>query len=70
MRDNSPIHVGLKDKLTNKLIAVYPNPVEGTQQEIEKKVFDWYYAQGCSNENDLPRLFVSVLSEEELKNFH
>lgn len=70
MRDNSPIHVCLKDKLTNKLIAVYPNPVEGTQQEIEKKVFDWYYAQGCSNENDLPRLFVSVLSEEELKNFH
>ncbi len=69
MRDNRPIHVGLKDKVTNKLVAVYPNTIEGTHQEIEKKVFDWYYAQGCSNENDLPKLFVSVLTEEELKNF-
>lgn len=69
MRNSDPVHVGLKDKITNELIAVFPHTIEGTHEEIAKKVFDWYYAQGCSNEDDLPKLFVSVLTEEELKNF-
>lgn len=68
--DNRPVNVGLRDKVTNKLIAVYPQSIEGSQQEIEKKVFDWYYAQGCSNENDLPRLSADVITEEELKSFN
>lgn len=53
--------VVLKDKVTEKTIAVYPFNIEGSQEEIEKKVFDWYYAQGCSNEDELPRLFVDIL---------
>ncbi len=53
----------LKDKLTNKTVAVFPYEIEGSNEEIEKKVFDWYYSQGCSNEEELPRLFVDLLSE-------
>ncbi len=53
----------LKDKLTNKTVAVFPHEIEGSIEEIEQKVFDWYYAQGCSNEEELPRLFVDLLSE-------
>ena len=53
----------LKDKLTNKTVAVFPHEIEGSNEEIKKKVFDWYYAQGCSNEEELPRLFVDLLSE-------
>lgn len=68
--NNGPVNVGLRDKVTNKLIAVYPQSIEGSQQEIEKKVFDWYYSQGCSNENDLPRLFADVITEEELNSFN
>jgi hypothetical protein len=65
-----PVNMGLRDKVTNKLIAVYPQSIEGSQQDIEKKLFDWYYAQGCSNENDLPRLFADVITEEELNSFN
>ena len=53
----------LKDIVTDKTVAVYPYNIEGSQEEIEKKVFDWYYAQGCSNEEQLPKLFVDILSE-------
>lgn len=53
----------LKDKLTNKTIAVFPYEIDGSNEEIEKRVFDWYYAQGCSNEDELPRLFVDLVSE-------
>ncbi|WP_010681041.1 hypothetical protein [Acetivibrio cellulolyticus] len=70
MSNKQPVNVGLKDKVTNKLVAVFPHSIEGSQEEIEKKVFDWYYAQGCSNENELPKLFVDVITEDELKNFH
>lgn len=68
--NNRPVNVGLRDKITNKLIAVYPHSIEGSQQEIRNKVFDWYYAQGCSNENDLPRLYADVLTEDELNSFN
>lgn len=53
----------LKDIVTEKTVAIYPYSVEGSQEEIEKKVLDWYYAQGCSNETQLPKLFVDIVSE-------
>jgi len=70
MAESEAVKVGLKSKITNELVAVYPYSVKGSTKEIEKQVFDWYYAQGCANENELPNLFVDTLTDEELKGFH
>ncbi|AEV70429.1 hypothetical protein [Acetivibrio clariflavus] len=63
MKNNPNKKAVLKDIVTEETVAVYPYNVEGSQEEIEKKVFDWYYAQGCSNEEQLPKLFVDIVSE-------
>lgn len=59
--------VGLRDKSTKELIAVYPNKVEGTDEEITKAVRDWYYQQSCGAENKLLTSYVDVLTEKEIK---
>ena len=69
MTENQPVNVGLRSKITNKLVAVYPHSIKGSPKEIQKTVFDWYYAQGCANEDELPNLYVDTLTDEELKNF-
>lgn len=61
--------VGLKDKETGKLFAVYPGKIEGTDEEVDKKVRDWYYKQGCANEDNLRNAYVDVLTEKEIKGF-
>ncbi len=60
--------IGLRDKQTGKLIAVYPEKLSGTDEEIENKVKFWYYQQGCSAENVLEHSRVDTLNETELKN--
>ena len=60
-------HVGLRAKETNKIIAVYPEPLKGTDEEIEKTVKDWHYEKSCGAENDLLLSFVDVLTDEEVK---
>lgn len=60
--------VGLRDKQTGELIAVYPEKISGTDNEIEDKVKFWYYQQSCSAENILERSRVDTLNETELKN--
>ncbi|HEX3029860.1 MAG TPA: hypothetical protein VHT34_11285 [Clostridia bacterium] len=64
---NGTASVGLRDKDTNKLIAVYPKKVEFSDTDVEKKVFDWYYTQSCSAENEMENYFVDVLNENEIK---
>lgn len=59
--------VGLRDKDTKQLIAVYPDKPEGTDAEIEEKVQYWYYQKGCSAEEALKGMFVDALTEHELK---
>ena len=59
--------IGLREKGTEKLFAVYPGKVEGTDEEIDKKVRDWYYMQGCANEDNLRNAYVDVLTEQEIK---
>ena len=59
--------IGLRDKTTKKLIAVYPFKVEGSDAEIEKTVRDWYYKQSCQAEDQLLTAFVDTLSEQEIK---
>lgn len=63
MNNNPTKKAVLKDIVTEKTVAVYPYNIDGSQEDIEKKVFDWYYAQGCSNEEQLPKLFVDVISQ-------
>ncbi|MDD3139177.1 MAG: hypothetical protein PHX08_09425 [Lachnospiraceae bacterium] len=59
--------VGLRNKETEKLLAVYPHKVEGTDEEIVKVVKDWYYSSSCSAEEKLRLAVVDLLTEEELK---
>lgn len=59
--------VGLRDRETKALIAVYPKKPEGTDREIEEDVKYWYYQQSCSAEEELKGLFVDHLTEHELK---
>lgn len=59
--------VGLRDKETKALIAVYPKRPEGPDDKIEEDVKYWYYQQSCSAEEELKGLFVDHLTEHELK---
>lgn len=59
--------IGLRDKSTKKLIAVYPFKAEGSDVEIEKTVRDWYYRQSCQAEDQLLTAYVDTLSELEIK---
>lgn len=59
--------IGLRDKATQKLIAVYPFTPEGSDDEVEKTVRDWYYKQSCAAEDQLLTAYVDVLTESEIK---
>lgn len=59
--------IGIRAKETNKIIAIYPEKVKGSDKEIEKTVRDWYYQQHCSAEDELLLSFVDVLTEDEIK---
>ena len=59
--------IGLRNKETDKLIAVFPFKAEGSDEEITKKVTDWYYMQDCSAEEELKNAYVDVLTEAEAK---
>lgn len=59
--------IGLRDKETDQLIAVYSGSLEGTDEEIEKRVKFWYYQQSCSAGERLQSYYVDNLSEKEIK---
>ena len=59
--------IGLRDKETQKLIAVYPLQAVGTDEEISETVRDWFYKQSCAAEDRLLTAYVDVLTEAELK---
>lgn len=59
--------VGLRDKETNRLIAVYPYKIEGSDKEIEDKVKFWFYQSSCSAEDQLRNSFVDVVAPDETK---
>lgn len=59
--------VGLRNKETGELIAVYPETVTGDKNEVQKKVFDWYYKTSCSAETEMRKCFVDDLTSQELK---
>ena len=57
--------VGLRDKDTEKLIAVYPFKAEGADNEIAEKVKSWYYKQSCIAEDNLRHAYVDTITENE-----
>lgn len=60
--------VGLRDRDTNKLIAVYPYKLEeGDYDMLEAKVRNWYYEQSCDAEDRMRNYYVDALTESELK---
>ncbi len=61
--------VGLRNRETGKLIAVYPEKVTGNPMEVKKEVFDWYYKTSCSAETEMRNCFVDALDDRELKSF-
>ena len=67
MRTFENSRVGLRNKETRELIAVFPQNVSGTMQEVQKQVFDWYYRTSCSAEEIMRNCIVDDLSENELK---
>lgn len=58
--------IGLRDKETKKLIAVYPYKPIGTDAEIDKMVKDWYYQQSCAAEDQILTATVDFLTENEM----
>ena len=66
-RLENAVKVGLRDKKSKELIAVYPFPVTGGDTEIEKAVRDWYYQQSCEAEERLRGAYVDVLTELEMR---
>jgi len=59
--------LGLRDKVTKKLLAVYPFKGTGTDEEISESVRDWYYKQSCAAEDELLTAYVDCLTDVELK---
>jgi len=59
--------IGLRDKATKKLMAVYPSKAMGSDEEIEKLVRDWYYKQSCKAEDQLLTAYVDALTPQEIK---
>jgi len=59
--------IGLRNEVTEKLIAVYPFEPKGTDAEINKAVKDWYYKQNCSAEQEMRNAYVDLLTENEIK---
>lgn len=58
--------LGLRENESNRLISIYPYEVKGTDAEIEKKVKDWFYKQGCANEDVLLNAYVDTLKDQEI----
>ncbi len=59
--------VGLRNKETGKLIAIYPEKVTGNLNDVKKEVFDWYYKTSCSAETEMRNCIVDDLNSNELK---
>jgi len=59
--------VGLRNKETGRLIAVFPDKVTGNMEQVKKGVFDWYYKTNCSAEEVMRDCTVDDLNDHELK---
>lgn len=53
--------VGIIRNEDNEVLAVYPEIIQGTDEEIEKEVKDWFYKQECINEEILRTAHVGIV---------
>lgn len=60
--------VGIRNKKTNKIIAVYPYRVTGTDHEVEEKVKSWFFPNADETEKNFANSYVDLLSYKELMN--
>ena len=67
MRTFENVRVGLRDKDTGHIIAVFPDKVSGNMDHVKREVFDWFYKTSCSAEEVMRNCIVDDLSEHELK---
>ena len=59
--------IGVRSKKDNQIVAVYPDKLTGSDEEIEKTVRDWYYKQSCEAGEELQTAVIDVLSDDEKK---
>lgn len=67
MRSFEDARVGLRNRDTGKLVAVYPEKVTGSMENVRKEVFDWFYSTSCSAEDEMRKCIVDDLDDHELK---
>jgi len=59
--------LGIREKETGKLVAVYTGEITGDDRTKAKKALDWYYMKDCSTSEHIEDYFVDNLTERELK---
>lgn len=61
--------IGLRDKDTKELIIAYPHITGGTDEQISKKVKDWYYQTSCEAEDQILNSYVDRLNNDEMNKY-
>lgn len=66
-RFNNPVHVGLRDRMSRDLVAVYPHTVRGSNEEVYQEVESWFNQRGYSLHDEPRQYFVDTITEDEFK---
>ena len=59
--------LGIRDKETGKLVAVYAGELEGDDKAKARKALDWYYMKDCTTSEHIEEFYVDNLTDKELK---
>lgn len=54
MTGNQPVKVGLRSKITNELVAVYPYSINGSPKEVEKRYLTGIMLRGVPMRMNFP----------------
>lgn len=66
-RFNTFTNVGLRDRVTRNLIAVYPEEVCGSDEEVYDKVISWYKDQDYARNDEIRSYYVDTITDDEFK---
>lgn len=61
--------VGLREKGTNKLITAYPYKITGPDDQVIRRVKNWYYQTNCICHDQFSTAYVDFLDDEEMKQY-
>lgn len=59
--------LGIRDKETGKLVAVYTGELGGDDNAKARKALDWYYMKDCSTSEHIEEFYADNLTDNELK---